>query len=91
MARDEEAPIGRCQQATAPHAMAFTADTNVVADDVSANAVIEPESDDRIYYQTCSEYWGFSLAAGPADMLSHASGHAHRRASRKIGARERGR
>ena len=55
MARDEEAPIGRRQQASAPHAMAFTADTNVVADDVSANAVIEPESDDRIYYQTCSE------------------------------------
>ena len=36
MARDEEAPIGRRQQASAPHAMAFTADTNVVADDVSA-------------------------------------------------------
>ena len=66
------------QQATAPHAMAFTADTNVVADDVAANAVIEPENDDRIYYQTCSEYRGFSLAADPNDTLEHASGQAHR-------------
>ena len=78
MARDEEAPIGRRQQASAPHAMAFTADTNVVADDVAANAVIELENDDRIYYQTCSEYREFSLAAVPNYLLEHASGQAHR-------------
>ena len=36
IARDEEAPVGRRQQPRSPHAMAFTAGTNVVADDVSA-------------------------------------------------------
>ena len=64
--------------ATAPHAMAFTAHNNVVADDVAANAVIELENDDRIYYQTCSEYREFSLAAVPNYLLEHASGQAHR-------------
>ena len=63
--------------------MAFTADTNVVADDVAANAVIEPESDDRIYYQTCSEYWDFrSQQVQPICCRMHLDKHIGERAGK---------